>query len=235
MTTKEKIRRKQAAKRHRVATPEIIHANDESNDLLEAANLDKISDQAAADHVINTEAAPDFGGEEDHIDPTEDMTLEEAANEASKEIERESFEVKVAEFSYKLIDFSTWIGTLIVAGWNTFHESVVNGWIKINNSIHNATAKLDAWANSKVSELNEWRNSRPQYITRAELMECMQQVAVKLAQEFKKAQPQRIDPSRLNALLCAIGDGHKIKAARFYMDLTGSDLATAKNAIAALT
>lgn len=235
MTTKEKIRRKQAAKRHRVATPDVIHVGAESNDLVEAANLNKISDQAAADPVINTEATPGFGGEEDHIDPTEDMTLEEAVEEASKEIERETFEIKVAEFSYKLIDFFTWIGVLIAAGWNTLHEAIVDGWIKINNAAHSATAKLDAWANGKISEFKEWRESRPQYVTRAELVECMQQVAIKLAQEFKKAQPQHVDPAQLNALLCAIGDGQKVKAARYYMGLTGVDLATAKNAIAALT
>ncbi len=260
MTTKEKQKRKEAAKRHRIETPAVIVPPvSESNDLMEAAKMKTdvttednpagatapvVSDQAANDATINTEAADDFVQEEvtrddvplvgEERSPTNEE-LATAALEASKAGEFEPDPMEVW-FSEKCIALKNWLSEAP----GKAHEGLIAGWMKLDSALHDGAEAILNWANKTNNTFRgKWRSWFPVKASVDHVAEVMNFMSQYMNTRFDELEQQiasknTVDRGRIDSLLAAVKSNQKVRATKLYASLTGADLGTAKEAIEAL-
>lgn len=250
MTTKEKNRRKDAAKRHRNETPAVIvpPAN-ESNDLMEAANMklkpqdETVSDQVAEDATINTEAADDFVEE-----VTRDDVPLVGEEPAMTNKERALASIRTA-FADDLISDPTeiWFRNKASAAMKWLKEAAIKtndalfaGWLKLDKQLHKMADSILSWAyKTNTAFRDQCAKWFPAKATRDELAEAMNYMAQYIntgLEEVKQAVASKavVDRGRIDSLLFAVQANQKIRATKLYASLTGVDLITAKEAIEAI-
>ena len=197
-----------AARRHpknETGSAIAIAPNQESNDLLDAANMNKTSDQAVADATINTQSADDAvivtpetdepppivsydldGTTEIELDPADDadkppaltneeMALQMAAEAAVQDIV--PFEQRLSEFCIRLRDSTNNV-------FKSALDATVNGWIAFGAFTERRVDALYAWGdqqNKKLdAQLKIWF-PKPDLITKAHLDETLKEAFVELA------------------------------------------------------
>ncbi len=256
MTTKEKKRRKNAAKRHRNETPAVIvpPAN-ESNDLMEAANMklrpqnesneiaETVSDQTAEDATINTEAADDFVEEVTRDDvplvgEEPSMTNKERALASIRTAFGEEIISDPTEvwFRNKVSAIKEWIKAATVKANN----AILAGWFKLDGQLHKMADSILSWSYKTNSTFkDQWSKWFPVKATRDELAEAMNYMAQYIntgLEEVKQmvASKTVVDRGRIDSLLFAVQANQKIRATKLYASLTGVDLIMAKEAIEAI-
>jgi len=248
MTTKEKQRRKNAAKRHRIETPAVIVPPvNEGNDLLEAANMklkpENTSDQVADDPTINTESADDFIEEvtRDDVPPVGEersptnTELATAALEAFKASELEPDPLEVW-FSEKCIALKNWLSTAP----GKAHDALIAGWMKLDNAFYDGAGAILNWADRTNQTFSQqWAKWFPAKVTRDELFEVVNRLGEMIVHSHsdmveKLMTKNTVDRGRLDSLLAAVQANQKVRATKLYASLTGADLGTAKEAIEAL-
>lgn len=251
MTTKEKVRRKELAKKQRLETPAVIvpPVNQESNDLKEAATMKlkpkNTSDQAAADPTINTKAADDFVEEvtRDDVPPVGEPierspTNEELALAAAEAAKNGEFEPDPLEawFAEKSLALKNWLAEAP----GKAHEGLIAGWMKLDSALHDGAEALLRWAyKTNTTFRNKWNIWFPKKATIDQLAEAMTFMSEYFntgLEEVKQqiASKNTVDRGRIDSLLFAVQANQKVRATKLYASLTGADLATAKEAIEAL-
>ena len=181
---KERDAKAKAARRHPKNETDSVIAippNQESNDLLDAANMNKTSDQAAADPTINTQSADDvviITPETDDPPPvvsydldgstvidTADDPIEEAPRSKTNEQliaeelaanadEKQTIEVSISEFSLNVIrDGVLNALTFVGSKLKAFNDAVVNGWIAFGAFAERRVDALYIWANKQNAKL----------------------------------------------------------------------------------
>ena len=256
MTTKEKQRRKDAAKRHRNETPTVIvPPTNESNDLMEAANMklrpqnenneivEAVNDQVAEDATINTEAADDFIEEVTRDDvplvgEEPSMTNKERALASIRTAFGEEVISDPTEiwFREKTLAAKQWLKNAAVKA----NEALLAGWLKLDSQLHKMADSILSWSyktnNAFRNQCDKWF---PVKATRDELAEAMNYMAQYVntgLEEVKQmvASKTVVDRGRIDSLLFAVQSNQKVRATKLYASLTGADLATAKEAIEAI-
>lgn len=250
MTTKEKQRRKTAAKRHRNETPAVIvPPAAESNDLMEAANMklkpqnETVSDQVAEDATINTEAADDFVEEVTRDDvplvgEEPSMTNKERALASIRDAFGDEVISDPTEvwFRDKVAKAKQWLKDAAVKA----NDALLAGWLKLDSQLHKMADSILSWSYKTNAAFGaQWDKWFPVKATRDELAEAMNYMAQYVntgLEEVKQmvASKTVVDRGRIDSLLFAVQANQKIRATKLYASLTGVDLVTAKEAIEAI-
>ena len=182
---KERDAKAKAARRHpKNQTTDVIAIppNQESNDLLDAANMTKTSDQAAADPTINTQSADDvviitpetdepppivsydLDGSDGVADPADDPIEEAPRSKTNEELiaeelaataeEKPPFEVSVSEFSLNVIrDGALNALSFVGSKLKAFNNAVVSGWIAFGAFVERRVDALYIWSNEQSQKL----------------------------------------------------------------------------------
>ena len=172
--------------------------SDASNDLLEAANMNKTSDQATDDLTINTQSADDpppvvsYDGPDTADDiivdePVRTKTNEELCAEsilAAKEGEEDPAEVKISEWSLDFIrDGAIDLGQIVKEKWAALNSWAATTYVAVKLSLNEATAKTLAWSVRQTEALSVQRAKWfPKMMSRADFLEVIQ-VLVESEQE----------------------------------------------------